>query len=115
MPLEAGERDRGFVLDMILSGEDALEFAEGLDKAAFLKSRLHQNAIIRAIEVVGEAASRLSPEFRNAHRELGWSEIIGMRHRLIHGYDKVSLDVVWDVVRDELPATVEALRRISNA
>ena len=114
MPLEPGERDLGFVLDIILSADDALEFIEGLDEEAFLRSKLHQHAVIRAIEIVGEAAGRLSAEFRNAHSELRWLDMIGMRHRLIHGYDKVRLEVVWEVVRQELPPLVQALRRIAS-
>ena len=115
MPLRPGERDLGFVLDIILSAEDALEFVEGLDEEAFLRSKLHQNAVIRAIEIVGEAAGRLSPEFRNAHSEVQWSDMTGMRHRLIHGYDKVRLEVVWEVVREELPPLLQVLRRIVGA
>ena len=115
MPLEPGERDLGFILDIVLSASDALEFVEGLDQEAFLKSKLHQHAVIRAIEIVGEAAGRLSPEFRSAHSDVPWREMTGMRHRLIHEYDKVSLKVVWAVVRDELPALLPALRRIVGA
>ena len=115
MPLRPGERDLGFVLDIILSAEDALEFVEGLDEGAFLRSKLHQHAVIRAIEIVGEAAGKLSPEFRSAHSDVPWKEMIGMRHRLIHAYDKVSLAVVWAVVRDELPTLLPALRRIVGA
>ena len=115
MPLEPGERDLGFILDIVLSANDALEFVEGLDQEAFRKSKLHQHAVIRAIEIVGEAAGRLSPEFRSAHSDVPWREMTGMRHRLIHEYDKVSLEVVWAVVQDELPALLPALRRIVGA
>jgi len=110
---EPGERDRGFILDMVLSATDAVEFVRDLDEAEFRSSRLHQNAVIRAIEVVGEAAGRLSPEFRQGHDDVPWSEMIGMRHRLIHGYDKVRLEVVWEVARHELPRLLDVLARFA--
>jgi uncharacterized protein with HEPN domain len=85
MPLKPGERDLGFVLDILLSAEDAIEFVDGLREAEFFASKLHQHAVMRAIEIIGEAASRLSPEFRQDHSEAPWSNMTGMRHRLIHG------------------------------
>ncbi|ODT88403.1 HepT-like ribonuclease domain-containing protein [Phenylobacterium sp. SCN 70-31] len=116
MPPELGDRDRALVLDMILAAEDALGFVAGFDVKTFAGSKLHQNAAtIRSIEVVGEAAGRLSPECRQAHDDVQWSEIIGMRHRLIHGYDKVSLDLVWQVLQEDLPDLLQALRRIHIA
>jgi uncharacterized protein with HEPN domain len=97
---------------MFLAAVDALAFTEGLDEAAFVKSRLHQNAVIRSLEVIGEAAGKVSPTFRNTYPQIPWREITGMRHRLIHGYGEVRLDVVWAVVRDDLPALIAALRPI---
>jgi uncharacterized protein with HEPN domain len=103
------DRDLALLLDMSLAATDAMSFAVGLDEAAFLKSRLHQNAIIRSLEVIGEAATKVSSAFRDAHPQIPWREITGMRHRLIHGYGEVRLEVVWAVVRDDLPALITAL------
>ncbi|MDZ4374105.1 MAG: DUF86 domain-containing protein [Phenylobacterium sp.] len=114
MPLEPDERDRGYVLDMILSGEDALEFIEGLDEAAFRLSKLHQHAVVRAIEIVGEAAGRLSADFVRNHPGLPWSAMRGMRHRLAHDYNNIDLAVVWRVARHELPEVLPTLRRICH-
>jgi uncharacterized protein with HEPN domain len=104
------DRDLALLLDMFLAATDARAFTEGLDETAFLKSRLHQNAVIRSLEIIGEAAGKISPEFRAAHPEILWREIIGMRHRLIHGYGEVRLDVVWKVIQDHLPSLIAALR-----
>ena len=68
--------------------------------------------MIRNIEIVGEAASRLSPEFAARHAEIPWRDIVGMRHRLIHGYLKVNLDTVWEVVERDLPALAPKLRAL---
>jgi uncharacterized protein with HEPN domain len=104
-----GERDASLLLDMWLAARDAREFVAGLDEAAFMASRLHQNAVIRSLEVVGEAAGKVSQAVRAAHPELAWREIIGMRHRLIHGYAEIRVDLVWAVVEERLEPLMAAL------
>ncbi|MHB8528911.1 MAG: HepT-like ribonuclease domain-containing protein [Caulobacteraceae bacterium] len=110
---EESERDSAFVLDMILAAEDALSFTRELDEAAFLDSRLHQNAVIRSLEVIGEAAGKLSARFRASHGEFPWREITGMRHRLVHDYAGVRLDLVWRAARERLPALLAVLRPLA--
>lgn len=109
MPPDTGERDAALILDMALAARDALSFVADLDEPAFLASRLHQNAVIHSLAVIGEAAGKVSPDFRSAHPEIPWRDITGMRHRLIHGYAEARLDVVWSVVRGRLPALLDAL------
>jgi uncharacterized protein with HEPN domain len=99
---ELPERDAALLLDMLLAARDAQSFIEGLDEAAFLASRLHQNATIRSLEVLGEAAGKVSAATQAGHPDIPWREITAMRHRLIHGYGEVRLDLVWMVVRDRL-------------
>jgi len=94
---------------MALAANDALGFVVNMDEAVFRASRLHQNAVIRSLEVIGEAAGKVSSGVRAAHPEISWREITGMRHRLIHGYAEVRLDVVWAVVRDSLPPLLKAI------
>jgi uncharacterized protein with HEPN domain len=106
---ELPERDAALLLDMLLAARDASEFVAGLDEAAFLKSRLHQNAAIRSLEVLGEAAGRVSAATQEMHPEIPWREITGMRHRLIHGYGEVRLDLVWTVLRDHLTPLIAQL------
>lgn len=103
-------RDEGLLLDMLLAAADAREFVQDVEWADFESSRLYQSAVIRQLEVLGEAANRVSAEFQAAHPEIPWSSIIGPRHRLIHGYRTVRLDIVWDVVQRELPPLIEILR-----
>ena len=78
-------------------------------RAAFLASRLHHSAVIRALEVIGEAAGRVSPAFRATQPAIPWRDITGMRHRLIHGYDDVRFDLVWRVVAEDLDPLIAAL------
>lgn len=103
-------RDAALLLDMLLAAEDALGFVAGMDRAAFLASALHQSAVIRQITIIGEAANRITRGFQAAHPDIAWSNIIGMRHRLVHGYDEVRLDQVWAVVQSHLPALAATLR-----
>lgn len=112
MPPEPSERDAALLLDMTLAARDAIGFVADLDEASFLASRLHQNAVIHSLAVIGEAAGKVSPGFRSAHPEIPWRDITGMRHRLIHGYADVRLTVVWAVVKDRLPGLLETLEPI---
>jgi uncharacterized protein with HEPN domain len=81
-------------------------------RVGFLRDGLLQDAVIRNIEIVGEAAGRVSPGFAAAHPEIPWREIVGMRHRLIHGYLRVNLETVWEVVDRDLPALERGLRAV---
>ncbi len=91
-----------------------IEFRRRVAETAFIDSRLHQNAVIRSQEV-GEAAGKISPATQAAASEIPWREIIGMRHRLIHGDADVRLDLVWSVARERLLPLIVALeRRLAN-
>ncbi len=103
------DRDASLLLDMLLAARDARAFVGALDEAAFMASRLHQNAVIRSLEVIGEAAGKVSPGVQAAHPEIPWREITGMRHRLIHGYAEVRLDLVWAVAQERLDPLIAAL------
>ena len=109
---ELPARDAALLLDMLLAARDARSFLEGLNEAAFLASRLHQNAVIRSLEIIGEAAGKVSPATQDAHPEIPWRDITGMRHRLIHGYGEVRLDLVWKVACDHLRLLIGELVRL---
>jgi uncharacterized protein with HEPN domain len=69
----------------------------------FLEDIKTQDAVIRTLEIVGEATKRLSPALRERHPEIPWKNMAGVRDKLIHDYFGVNLDIVWQIVRDELP------------
>jgi uncharacterized protein with HEPN domain len=102
-------RDEALLLDMLVAAREAIGFVAALDRAQFASSRLHQNAVARSIEVVGEAATKVSQNFRSTHPQIPWRDIVGMRNRLIHNYSNVSLDVLWDVCTAKLPGLVSLL------
>ncbi len=105
-------RDDAYFLDMLLAAQDAVAFVEGLTLEQFHHSRIHQLAVLKALETIGEAGARISEQGKAAHPEIPWQEIIGMRHRLVHGYFEVDLQKVWDTVHNDLPSLIPSLVRI---
>lgn len=101
--------DASFLLDMLVAARDAVAFAEGLSYTQFARDRRSQLAILKSVEIVGEAASRLSAEARELHTEIPWREIVGMRHRLVHAYFDIDLRLVWDTVQNDLPVLIAKL------
>jgi uncharacterized protein with HEPN domain len=92
------QRDLGAVLDILLACRDIQDCTRGLSRQDFERNKTVRHAVVRCIEVIGEATKRISPAFRAAHPEIPWQAMAGMRDRLIHEYDRVDLDVVWNVV-----------------
>jgi len=78
----------------------------------FLADKKTQDAVVRNLEIVGEAVKGLSAILRKKHSSIPWKNIAGMRDRLIHDYSGVNLDIVWGVVKDELPGLVQEARKI---
>jgi uncharacterized protein with HEPN domain len=102
-------RNDPLLLDMLFAARRARGHVAGMTQTQFMTSELHQDAAIRSLEVIGEAASQISAQYRDAHPEIPWRDIIGMRNRLIHAYSNVSLDTVWDVLQDKLPELIGTL------
>ena len=109
------QRDRAYLVDIQLMAKDALQFTEDMDYETFRKDRKSQLAVVRCLEVIGEAAKRLSETFRNNHPLIPWSSMAGMRDVLIHAYDRVDLERVWTTLREDLPPLIKALDSIVPA
>jgi len=97
---------------MLIAARDATSFVTGLTREQFNASRVHQLAVLKALETIGEAAARLTEATRAAHPEIPWREIIGTRHRLVHGYFEVDLEKVWNTVQHDLPSLISLLEPI---
>lgn len=69
-------------------------------------------ALVRALEVIGEAANYIPVSEQEEHPEIPWSQIVGLRHRLIHGYDSVDLEILWQIVNKDIPPLIKALQAI---
>lgn len=98
--------DDGRLLDMLVACREARELASKSSLPDLYDDRLLQLGLVKLIEIIGEAASRVTSERQEAIPEIPWRRIIGMRHRLVHGYDEVDYEIVWGVVIDELPPLV---------
>ena len=91
---------------MLAAARRVVELAERTEMASFAKDWVIQDALMRELEVLGEAAGRVSKEFTAAHPEIPWREITGIRHKLIHDYFEVDLDVVWQTATENVPAVL---------
>src|SRR5262245_46662742 len=96
-------RDLAWVLDMVQAAQKAIEYARGLNEELFRNSGLHQDAILRQLTIVGEAAKRVSAEFRAGHTKVPWRQIAGFRDVVVHDYSRVDLQEVWRIVQEDLP------------
>lgn len=96
----------GHMLDMSLK---AKEYTSGVDRSAYDQDEVLRLALIHIFQTIGEAAAHVSPGFQEAHPEIPWHEVIGMRNRLVHDYMNVDEDVIWEVVQQDLPPLIQAL------
>ena len=78
-------------------------YTSGVEKAAFLKNSMMQDAVMRQIEIIGEAARYISDEFQEKHAELPWFQMRGIRNKIVHDYLEINVDVIWDTVKNDLP------------
>src|SRR5262245_5104315 len=99
-------RDPAYLIDILLEARRIQKFTLGIDQAEFERDDLRQYAVVRCIEIIGEATRRLSQEFRANHPDIPWKEIACMRSKLIHDYDQIDLKEVWKVIRDDIPALI---------
>ncbi|MFH1197633.1 MAG: HepT-like ribonuclease domain-containing protein [bacterium] len=97
---------------MIDAAEEALSFVKGINKEIFSFRRELILSVIKDIEIIGEAASKISDQTKSNFTKIPWKDIIGMRNRLIHGYFEVDINLVWNTVKNNLPALLKELREI---
>jgi uncharacterized protein with HEPN domain len=102
--------DRVRLAHMIEAAEAAIRFAAGRERASLDSDQLLRFGIVRAVEVIGEAAARISPEGQAASPSIPWREIIAMRNRLVHAYFDINTDILWKTVTEEIPAILPILR-----
>lgn len=109
-------KDNLVYVDDILSAIKKInKFCKGIEKEDFMKNELLMDAVVRNLEIIGEASSKLTAPFRERYKGVEWRKIIGMRNRIIHAYDTVNFEIIWDVVREDLPELKKKLKAIVSA
>ena len=101
--------DLAYLWDMREAAREALQFVDGSSYDTFVADMKLRRAVERDLEIIGEAANRVSPEFRQTHLEIPWVGIIGQRNVLAHEYGDIQLDRIWRVATNRLPQLIEAL------
>ena len=97
---------------MLDNAREAVALIQGKTRESLDSERTIQLSLVRLVEVIGEAASRVSREGQVSYGNIPWEDVVGMRHRLIHGYDKVDLDILWVTVSEDLPQLIRELEEI---
>jgi len=101
-----------YLQDMLEASAKALQFVRDIDFQAFSKNEEKVFAVIRALEIIGEAAKNIPKSIRGRYQEIPWEDIVGMRNKVIHGYFGVDIEVIWKTVHEDLPLLQAALARI---
>ena len=97
---------------MLDSAREAVAMIEDMEPSDLRHKRMLELSLIRLIEVVGEAAARVTHGSQTKHPSIPWQQIVGMRNRLIHGYDQVDLQILWDTIEVDLPPLITKLEKI---
>lgn len=97
---------------MLDHSREALQLSEGKVRADLDADRILNLALVRLLEIIGEAANRVPKDEQQRYPQIPWPEIVGLRHRLIHGYDRVDFDIVWQISTRDLPQLVAELEAI---
>jgi len=106
-------RDPNVTLRQMLGyAREAQTLSAGKERADLDSDRLLDLALTRLLEIIGEAANRVPPDIQAQHSAIPWSQIVSLRNRLIHGYDTVDLDILWQIIRHDLPPLISALEKI---
>ena len=97
--------------DMLDHALEASALMQGRTRSDLNADRVLSLALVRLLEIVGEAANRIPAEVQVQHPDIPWREIIGLRNRLIHGYGAIDLDIVWRIIMADLPPLIKALEK----
>lgn len=103
------DRSKAFLADIVEAARRATSYVAGMTYSEFLQDLKTQDAVVRNIEIIGEAVKRLPESVRVQAADIPWTSIAGMRDKLIHHYFGVNLDIVWSVIQEDLPALLDAV------
>jgi uncharacterized protein with HEPN domain len=105
-------RDDAYLLDVLIAARKVVSYTQGVTREEFERNDLLQNAVMRMLEIIGEAARRVSDDMRDAHPEVPWREMISLRNRLIHEYFRIDVEKVWDTAVNDVPALISVVESL---
>lgn len=101
------------LLSDMLDAIDRIEqYTQGMSFEAFSTDQKSIDAVARNLQIIGEAASRVPDDFKERHSSLEWHKIVGLRHRIVHEYFGIDIQIIWQILRKDLPALRNDLSRI---
>ena len=104
-----------YIEDMRQSAKKISRYTDGLTIEAFRANSLIYDATLRNFELIGEAANHIPPQVRDAHPQIAWREMINLRNKLIHGYLGIDDEVVWDIIKNDLPSLLVHLESVRGS
>jgi uncharacterized protein with HEPN domain len=108
--MQPDERDAAYLWDMLDAARVVEQLSSGMEFTEYSNDRKTQLAVERSLEIIGEAAGRVSALFRDAHPAIPWRQVIGQRNVLIHEYGEIKQERIWKTVRENVPQLVELLK-----
>ncbi len=109
------KRSLEFLVDDIWESIEKIErYTEGMTLETFQNDEKTTDAVVRNLEIIGEAAGRLPEDFVDRNSEIEWAKIVGLRNRIVHEYFGVDLQIIWQILKNDLPAFKESLERIRS-
>ena len=106
------KEDLVFIKHILESINAIEEFSKNINKKELISNRLRQSAIIREIEIIGEASKNISEKIKNLYPEIEWKKIVGTRDRLIHNYFDVDLDITYEIIKKDMPILKKQIEKI---
>lgn len=110
--MQPDKRDAGYLWDMLEAARSAREFTIEASFHQYLHDKKLRMAVERAVEIIGEAANRVSKQFRDAHPEIPWQKIVGQRHVIIHEYGDLEDELIWKVATISAPELIDKLEKL---
>ena len=107
--VEPNERDLASLLDVALAAQQIQRYCQGIDRPQFDQDDEKQAAVLYRIGIIGEAIKRISLPFRDQYPNIPWKQIAGIRDIVMHQYDRVNLELVWDVIHTKIPELLTAI------
>ncbi|MBT9281652.1 MAG: DUF86 domain-containing protein [Hydrogenibacillus schlegelii] len=101
-----------FLLDILEAGEKIRRYTEGMDLSGFLKNDMAYDAVLRNLEIIGEAVKKVPEEVRERYPDVAWRAIAGLRDILAHAYFALDNAMLWDIVQNRVPLLLDQMRRI---